>query len=409
MFVRTNSFVQVVLSIPLFFVLLLVGCQPSGQEDQEERFIDPRSQTYLRQGGAALDHHEFDIALAYADSARMYTPELPDAEFLRGRVYSELGHFDKAEAAYLLTLKRSPDYRGVWHNLANNAFRQHQYKESVGYYHKEIKQNPAPIPWRGLGRAYVELGNIDSARIAFEQALTMDSTYAPAHFNLALLQEDEGDFETALLHAKKASVQSPADLDFRYLMASLMVTNDLFEDAIQHLKHVTEAWPWHHASHYKLGQSLIRIGDNEAGQALLTRAETLRAQDAKVMQLLNSAHSAPNDPLVHAALGSALRRAGRYEDAMRAYKVARYLDPANLEVQTNMANLMLIQGDTLSTIQGYRAILQQDPTFTGIWVNLGIVYAMSGLNEQARDAWEKALVLEPDHAAAKTYIARLDK
>lgn len=391
----------------LLMVLIASGCGSEPEPVLTERFIDPRSRILLQKGAGALEIHEFDYALAFADSAEFFTPMLPDAAFLRGRIFSELGDFEKAQRAYEQTLSRDAQYRGVWHNIGNNDFRQNQFEEAIQHYKKEINLHEAPIPWRGIGRAYVELGQVDSARFAFDQALQLDSTYAPAHFNLALLLEDEGSFEEALHHALKASTYDAEDWDYRYLMASLLVTNARVEEAIPHLKEVTQTWPWHHASHYKLGQSLLRAGEAEAGEAMIKRSESLRAQDAKILQLLNSARSAHDDPLPHAALGSALRRVGRYEDAMRAYKIARHLDPGNLEVQTNMANLMLIQGDTLSSIRGYQAILQQDPTFTDIWVNLGIVYAMSDLNDEARHAWERALVLEPENGLAKSYLARL--
>ena len=391
----------------LFLALTALHCQP--QPISTERYIDPRSQAYLQQGTLALEQHEFEAALVMADSAEAFTPQLSDVSFLRGRIYSELGDFEKADSLYRLTLAQTSGYRGVWHNLGNNEFRRHQYEEAVASYRKEAELHPAPIPWRGLGRAYVELGEVEKALDAFLEALKIDSSYAPAHFNIALLYEDEGEFDDALSHARKASSLSPDDLDYRYLMASLLVTTNRHEEAIPHLQLVADAWPWHHASHYKLGQSLVRTGNSEEGQPVLQKAESLRDQDAGIVQLLNSAQSAPDDPYVHAALGSALRGAGRYEDALRAYKIARYLDPANLEIQTNMANLYLLKGDTLGSIRGYQSILQQDPSFLGIWLNLGIVHALAGQPDKAQQAWKQALELDPDNEAAKAYLARLEK
>lgn len=400
------TFIRQSYLFPWLVLLALSGCTKP-QAPQQDRFIDPRSERYLQIATAALEQHEFDTALALADSAARFTAASPDVAFLKGRIHSELGAFDEAESAYREALKYDANYRGIWHNLGNNAFRRHQYDDAIGYYRKELAQNPAPIPWRGIGRAYVELGKVDSARIAFDQALAIDSLYAPAHFNLALLYEDEGAHEIALDHARKAFEVSPQDLDFQYLMASLMVTTGRHAAAIPHLKAVTDAWPWHHASHYKLGQAFTRNGDRISGKAMLEKAESLRAQDANIVQLLNSARSAPQDPLPHAALGSALRLAGRYEDAMRAYKVARHLDPTNLDIQTNMASLHLLKGDTLATIQGYQAILQQDPGFIEIWLNLGVVYAISGQKAEAQTAWEQVLNLQPDNPAALSYLKRL--
>jgi cytochrome c-type biogenesis protein CcmH/NrfG len=52
-------------------------------------------------------------------------------------------------------------------------------------------------------------------------------------------------------------------------------------------------------------------------------------------------------------------------------------------------------------------ILRQDPKLVDIWVNLGIVYAISKNVAAARHAWQNALQLAPDHPAAKAYLARL--
>ncbi len=398
-----------ILLVLLAIVFISAGCnQSESKEEAAIRFIDPRSQEFLQLGTQALEENNFELAFLLADSAEAYTPELADAAFLKGRIFSAIGLYDEADSLYSVSLDRVPDYRGVWHNMGNNDFRRNQFEEAVQDYWKEIALHPEALPWRGMGRAFVELGKVDSAQYAFNQAISLDSTYAPAHFNLALLLEDEGRFDEALHHAQKASDLNPLDLDYRYLRASLLVTNEYFTESIPHLNQVITEWPWHPASHYKLGQSLIRTGMEEEGQAILEKAETLRAQDAKVNQLLNSARGAPGNALAHAALGSALRLVGRYEDAMRAYKIAEFLDPSNLEVQTNMANLLLLQGDTLGTIQGYQQILQQDPSFTGIWVNLGIVHAMSGQMPEAKNAWERALVSDPDNEAAKAYLARLE-
>jgi len=396
---------DIVLPVIVLFSLILAGCQSN--QKTEERFIDARSSDYLRLGTEALERYEFGLAMAFADSAEHYTPELPDASFLRGRIYSELEDFERAAAAYELTIQRDSEYRGVWHNMGNNAYRMHEYDEAIQLYKKEIAQQSAPVPWRGIGRAYVELGYVDSARWAFEQAIQLDSLYAPAYFNLALLLEDEGVFEEALDASQTAWRLSPLDTDFRYLMASLLVSNQKFVQAIPHLQAVTEERPWHHASHYNLGQALVRAGDRMAGEEYLQKAEDLRAQDAQIKQLLNSSMTLGANPLTQAALGSALRKVGRYQDAMRAYKMATFLDPSNLEIQTNLANLYLLQGDTLATIREYHSILQKDPSFTGVWVNLGIVYAISGQKEYARRAWQEALRIEPENSVAKSYLSRL--
>ena len=388
---------------------ILWGCGGDASEDVRP-LLDPVTVRHLQAGSAALDVYQYEAALVYADSAGRRRPNAPDVAFLRGRVYAEMADLERSDSLYRRVLALAPEYPGAWNNLGNNTFRQKRYSEAITYYRNELAQEPAPIPWRGIGRAYVELGKSDSARYALEQALEIDSTYAPAYFNLALIYEDEGKLDDALDHARQAWRLSPKDFDYRYLMASLMIkTREQVEEAVPHLQAVTEHWPWHHASHYNLGQAYLLTGRQAEGKALIEQSEKLRAREVTVQNFSGVAQSKANDPMAYAALGSALRRSGRLEDALRAYRVAILLDSTNLEVQNNVANLYLIQQDTLAAIRTYRHILEQDPTFVDIWVNLGIVYAISGKREQAREAWQEALRHEPRHEAAQAYLARLQR
>lgn len=394
-----------VLLAALIVATELIGC---GGEQDALPPPDPEAQRYLMEGTEALERNEFARALAYADSAERRVPDAPDALFLRGRTYADLGDLAAADSVYERVIARWPQYPGVWHNRGNSAYRRQQYSAAISYYRKELEANPAPLPWRGMGRSYLELGQVDSARFAFEQALAVDSSYAPAHFSLALLYEDEGNLEKALPHAEQAFELNPQNLDFRYLLGSYLLKLDRSDEAIEHLLAVAEARPWHHASHYNLGQALLRTGRREQGAAMLERSERLRALDAKVVQQMNSVQSNPTDPLAHAALGSALRRAGRNEEAMRAYKMSYHLDPENLDVQNNIANLHLVRHDTTEAIGWYHRILERDSAFVDVWVNLGVVYALAGEERSARRAWERALRYEPEHEAARAYLQRLD-
>lgn len=384
-------------------VLLVAGC---GQE-QERPPLDPLAQRYLVLGSQALGQWEYPTALAWADSARAQAPGAPDPYMLQGRIYAEMNDLARSDSFYEEVIRLDPHYPGVWNNLGNNAIRRQDYTGAIGYYHREIEANPAPIPWRGIGRAYVELGKVDSAAYAFEQAIRQDSTYAPAYFSLALLLEDEGEDEEALVHARRAVRLSPDDYDFKYVMAELMVKTGRYEEAIPHLLDVAEFWPWHHPAHYNLGQALARAGEPELAQRALARAEELRALDAEISQQMNAIRAVPDDPLSHAALGSAMRMAGRNEEALRAYRIAAQLDPSNLDVRNNIANLHLVLQDTTAALEQYRDILRQDPSFVDVWVNMGIVLAIAGRTDEARQAWEAALQRDPRNERARTYLARL--
>jgi Tfp pilus assembly protein PilF len=395
-------------------VLLLCACTSQPQEEPEE--IIAQSEFLLRQANEALRLNEFDAALAIADSAQKLTPKSANVYFMRARIYSEVGQWQNAETAYRKVLELEPSYRGVWNNLGNNTFRQQKYEQAIGLYRNEIARNAklkpqsaaeAAIPFYQLGRAYVELGQVDSARASFQRALARDSSYALCHFHLALLFEDESELGPGLVHAQAALKIEPANLEYRYLVGGLLVKLQRYGEAIALLREVAGQWPWHHGAQYNMGQALVRLGQAEEGKKYLEEAERVRAEDARIEHLENTIRSLPNDPMAHASLAFAFRRVGRYNDALHAYQVAAHLAPANMEIQTNIANLHLLKGDTLRAIRHYQRILQYDPALAEVWINLGVVYALSRKPEEARGAWESALQYQPDHPLAKRYLAKL--
>jgi Flp pilus assembly protein TadD len=138
----------------------------------------------------------------------------------------------------------------------------------------------------------------------------------------------------------------------------------------------------------------------------LDLAENHRQAEAKINLLQETALSS-KDPLTFAAIGFAMRREGRYNDAMHAYKAGLYLEPNNIEIRNNIAILHLIRRDTTRAIQELEDILEIDPSLSDIWVNVGTLYALSGSPEKAEKAWLTALQYQVDHQQAKANLFKL--
>jgi len=384
------------------------ACGRTGQQPVDvEQPMSPGVHQLLFQGSEALQEHAFEQAFAFADKAAEQAPELADIPFLRGRIFAELARLDEAEAAYRQALAIRPAYPGGWHNLGNTAYRQQKYTEAIQFYRRELAGHLDARPWRGIAQAYVELGKVDSARYAFERALGIDSTFAQAHFSLALLLEDIGDFESALREVLLALANEPESNEYRYYAGAYLVKLDRPAEALEYLQAVAEAWPWHHGAHYNMGQALMRLGRTEEAQAMQEHAEGLRELQAQISHHENTARVQPIDPAAHAGLGTLLRRAGRYNDAMHAYQVALFLDPGNLDIRNNVAVLYLLRKDTTAAIQTFEQILAVDASNPHVWINLGSLYAMSGWPEKAREAWQAALRIDPGNDMARRSLAGL--
>ncbi|GBD01814.1 TPR repeat-containing protein YrrB [bacterium HR18] len=369
--------------------------------------LPPEAEALLVQAEAALQQQAFIEALQLANRAESQAPAHPDVLFFKGRLYTRMMLLDAADSLYHLVAQRVPDYPGLWHNLANNAARRGQFGQAVAYYRKELKQKPTPLAWRGLARAYQELGRVDSAHVAYEMALRLDSTYAEAWLDLAELYEKEGRLQEALLAARRAWEQVPHSLIARYRLGNLLRQTGQLEAARVLLESVVQEAPWHHAAHYSLGLLLQQQGAREAAQHLIKKAETLRALQAKVEQAELMISNTPRDPYAYATLGSLLRRLGQYAEALYAYQVARYLDPKNLEFQNNIAILYLLLGQADQALAWLEQAVQQDSTFVDGWINLGILYARRGNVAAAREAWERARRLAPNRPEPQRYLTQL--
>jgi tetratricopeptide (TPR) repeat protein len=334
-------------------------------------------------------------------------PDAVEPYFLQGMIYTQIMRLDEAEAAYREVVARDPTYVGVWNNLGNIALRDARLQDALTHYRRELRLHPAPRPWISIGRAYRELGRIDSARYALDQALRLDSSAVDAYLAHAQMREEDGEFDEGLIVARKAYGLSPENTEVRYVLGVLLAKAGNDAEAVGHLQAVSEAWPWHTESHYSLAQALQRLGRDAESRDVLARAEQLWQRQADVSFFQKAVSNDPDNPYNYAALGSALRLAGRYEDAVDAYTIALSLEKENLEVRHNLASLYFLQGDTLRAIQTYRYIVDRDPAMLDAWLNMGILLALSGRADEARVAWESVLERDPLHEQALVYLSRL--
>ncbi|GBD01811.1 Beta-barrel assembly-enhancing protease [bacterium HR18] len=85
------------------------------------------------------------------------------------------------------------------------------------------------------------------------------------------------------------------------------------------------------------------------------------------------------------------------------------MEPHNLALENDRANLALLLGDTLDALARYQQLLRRDPTLADVWLNLGVVYAQQKQYEAARKAWQQALRYRPDDDTLRQYLQLLDR
>ena len=395
-------------------VIVLSGC--SAETNGEADRVDPRAAALVERMQAAYDRSDWNAALALADSASAISPDLADVSFTRGLILTKMRRFDEAREAFERVLAVDPAYRKAWYNLGHNALLQRKYREALVSYEKERAlveaengSDPQALPaiTAQIGRTYALLGVQDSARIAYEKALALDSTYAVAHAWLSEFHESQGNVKQALRHAQRALEEDPQEVGYAYQVGFLLFQTGRLEESAMLLSAVVNRWPGHEGATYNLGRALKAMGREQEGQAMLDRLDEIQRLQTQAMLAQRAVEMHPNDPKRWTDLARLMLQSGYYDRAEEALTAALAQKPGDAALQHDLANVALMRGDTTLAVQRLQSLLREDSTFADAWLNLGIIYAMTGRRAEARMAWQRVLQYNPDDRDAKEYLARL--
>jgi DNA-binding helix-hairpin-helix protein with protein kinase domain/Flp pilus assembly protein TadD len=116
----------------------------------------------------------------------------------------------------------------------------------------------------------------------------------------------------------------------------------------------------------------------------------------------------------HHELGYALFKLGKYEDAIAAFKQASTLKPKNAETYRNLGLSYKALGRWDESILAFQKAIELKPDQSTTYYNLGLVYKERMNNNSAIEAYKEAVRLKPEFAAAHyelglSYLAAGDK
>lgn len=392
----------------------LSGCSGDSGDDismteAQRKSVNPLAVRYLIGAQDALRDKAYGNAMTLTDSVHKYAPNLPDLYFMRALIFTELRRYNDAEASYQQVLAIDPEYEGVYINLGSTAHRQGDSRKALNYFRKEFEHHPSAHALHQIGRMYATEGKPDSALMIYNEALAFDSLSSLSYLRIAEIYKEEGELDTAIDYAEKGLALEPENVNYRHFMGSLLLLTGDAPGAEKHLQMVVEKRPWHYWGNFNLGQALLRQGKEEAGQKYTAKAEALQKELKNIQDWEQLAENNPDQLMLWVNLGEAYYRSGRHAEAIEAFNIALNIEPRFVAVESNLATLYVLEGDTATAIHRLLNIIQRYPSFAEAWLNLGVVYANSGNKTEARKAWRKVLELLPDDKTAKSYLEKLEK
>lgn len=377
----------------LIIILMLSACS--------SRESNPEVAKLIQASQEALEFRDYHEALNLADSALTLDNQSADAYFMRGRIYFERQQWDNAEAAYLAVIKIDRDYPGVRHNLGNIYYGQRQNRQALDQFIQAINDSAAAMSWHAVGAVYNVLSEPDSAVAAFRQAIVLDSLYAPAHTSLADWLEQQGRYTESLAHTRMALSIRPNHLADQVRQGRLLLRLGRSEEAVPLLQEIVAEYPRIAEPQYVLGQALQQLEQSDHSSRILATADSLRAIEQASGHLANTANRQPTNFQAQVDYATALRRSGRTEEALKVYLIARALRPNNINLQFHIANAKMALGSLEEAEQELLHILATDSSYLLAWLSLGEIYAKTNRTALAREAWQKAVLVDPDHPAVQ--------
>lgn len=262
------------------------------------------------------------------------------------------GELESARDLYARILQANPGQINARYLLGTVLLQLGQCAESVAEL-EPILAHREDIPdlHNNLGIAYHALERWDDAITAFQRAIALKSNYQQAHFNLAMLLEEQGD-----LHGAEHYYRQATELDL----------ND--PQCLFNLGHVLK--------------SLQRWED---------------AEDA----YLRLSQLTPDNLDVLINLGYVQVRQDRLEQAIETYHRILLQSPGYAEVHNNLSYVFERMGLLEDAIDSARKAIQLKPHFPEGFNNLGTAYRTSGMIDEAIDAFDAAVRLQTDFSLAR--------
>ena len=109
------------------------------------------------------------------------------------------------------------------------------------------------------GAGFLELGRKEEAQQSLHSALDTDSENAEVLGNLAVVEMQLGDDETALVHAQAATKAAPENPVFHYNLGNLLALKKRYEEAIPSLRRAIEIDPCYAYAYNELGNVYLEL------------------------------------------------------------------------------------------------------------------------------------------------------
>lgn len=309
---------------------------------------------------------------------------------------------------------------GVEHlNRGRNAEAREAFERAL----KAAPGNPDALSY--LGFAEAALGEIDSGLEKARKALAADPNHFQYRCNLAFVLSEAGQKDTALEELQRARELQPGHPAVLENMGRLLQEQGRFEDAVPVWRELYERNRKNPRAINQLVACTIHAGRAEEAYRFIKSIEGELPDDAFRWMMLaltaqytqrwpeaaehygKLAEHRPEEPDFQFGLGQALVEMEEFERAVPVVKKLAQTNPT--------ADSLFLAARTFHKMRDYDKAklllgqtLEQKRAFPDALATLGIIHAIEGKRERAKELFLEALSIDPYHTEAISQLHKVD-
>ncbi len=407
---------------------LASGEQEQGIEELQRALeLDPKSVaggvlltlTYLRKG-------EYDKALETARQLQENQPANPVGFTLAGIAYGAKGDEAAAKAAFNKALEIKPGDTNASINLAAYALRDKDWNKARDLYEKVLVHNPGHLKTMlKLVELESRSGHPQQAEAKLEEALnknpdSLEACVWAGNFYLAFDQPGK------VLRLTEPFLQRyPNAPGLLEVVGKAQMRMGQPSNAVTTFQALVKAQPTSANAHFLLAQAYSGVNDGENLHKELDKALELdpnhllaRVAQGQWLMLNNKPKEAnkmleqlkktyPENPEVIALAGDLAMAQNRPQEAVAAFQEGLKKSPDNRAFTLKLAQAQSLAGDVAGGQATLKDWLEKHPTDMGVQYTLANNYLLQNRLEDAKAAFAKVVMEQPDNAPALNNLAWL--
>lgn len=332
------------------------------------------------------------------------------------------GQLDEAVRLLRRLLREQPRDHEALHQLGLVRWQLGERDEALDALEASAAMQPAEARYQAnLGNVYQATGRTRAALAALQRAVALQPGHAASWSNLGVALRLDGQLDEAVAALRKATALAPDNTVAWQNLGSALEQQGQLDDALAALRQAAEQDPADAETWTALGKLSERREQLAEAESMYRRA------------LLCDRGCAP----AWSNLGGLLRRQGRLDDAIAACEQAIAADPALADAYTHFGLALREQGhveaaaatwqrglqarvtpegllnlsdalDELGLSEPAQAALSDlvadFPVFAPGWLAQGRTRLVADDRDAAREAFQRALSLEPDNTEAQHFL-----